>query len=823
MKKKLLSLLCVLLLALVLTVSVEATPLSREAHGQSLYRLTPTQTLTSSAALSFYKALDAWITEIAAGETVSTVFSLPIEALKEKGLKTEWTREDDLPAFNADEAAAAFWEQLELPLVLDLLVHDHPLTLCWYDKTESGGAAYGCRFSVDNELFPSKYRVNGATLSLRVSSDYRPADYDENAPTVSPARLLAMRNARTVADGIVAAHKEKPAHEMLLAFRDEILSRVSYNTAAANGLFPYGDPWQPIYVFDGDPATNVVCEGYSKALQYLCDAAGLEVYTVSGWMNGENHMWNVATMQDGNSYLLDLTNTDDSTLGADGSLFLAGAVGDPYAGYTVSAGGETLLYRYDADTLALHDLSTLTLSSESYTGLFGVGFESTADTLEFPYDTFPLKAFSRTETTSGDPEWLDYTKGAIIYFGDDSVDEAADLSPAWYALHADGTRGEKMDSDPIDAGSYVLVVTRISDGEEFVSPTVTITPAPVTLEGVTAADRAYDGTTWLSILDIALSSPIPLPEGLSLDLTRLQASLPHADAGIYTHVLLEGDLQFTTEERNYLPVAVSTLPLTAPITVSKAPAPILSPRSLRLSAPKFSFDAGAYLASVMPDDAGDLLISVASAEKWGELTVTDWEMNEYARITASFTGLCGGDRLEFLLTVTSQNYEDTTLSVVASAACPYASHRFEDYRADGNATCHQDGTKTAVCSGCTVTDTVRDVGSRLPHVFISGACRLCGTPAPLPPAEEESTELPTQTAPEATEEAAGSLPATEVPSETDAPPAETDAPPAETDDPPSTDNDGASPPLALPALIALAAVFILSVAVAVFLLKKRNG
>ena len=42
-------------------------------------------------------------------------------------------------------------------------------------------------------------------------------------------------------------------------------------------------------------------------------------------------------------------------------------------------------------------------------------------------------------------------------------------------------------------------------------------------------------------------------------------------------------------------------------------------------------------------------------------------------------------------------------------------HDFGEYVSDGNATCTADGTKTAKCSRCDVTDTVDDVGSMLDH------------------------------------------------------------------------------------------------------------
>ena len=44
-------------------------------------------------------------------------------------------------------------------------------------------------------------------------------------------------------------------------------------------------------------------------------------------------------------------------------------------------------------------------------------------------------------------------------------------------------------------------------------------------------------------------------------------------------------------------------------------------------------------------------------------------------------------------------------------------HSFTNYVSDGNATCTEDGTKTAKCDRCDVTDTVTDTGSALGHSF----------------------------------------------------------------------------------------------------------
>lgn len=64
-------------------------------------------------------------------------------------------------------------------------------------------------------------------------------------------------------------------------------------------------------------------------------------------------------------------------------------------------------------------------------------------------------------------------------------------------------------------------------------------------------------------------------------------------------------------------------------------------------------------------------------------------------------------------TYTATLGEYSSVKTVASAKL---SHKYTNYISDDNATCQQDGTKTAECDyGCGETDTVIDEGSRLAH------------------------------------------------------------------------------------------------------------
>lgn len=268
----------------------------------------------------------------------------------------------------------------DLRQVVNALLLDCPYSLYWYDKTTAMGAipgpGYGAYY-LDGEAVPVEgnqieikpgreadytVAVEGTyTLPFPVAQDYR----DEDATT--PATTVRSTNLYTVDEEIKKLVNATYASDYarLEAYKDYICGAVSYDNSALTAGTAYGDPWQLISVFDGDTSTNVVCEGYAKAFQYLCDRStfensSVECYLVSGVMRGGTgdtgggHMWNVVRMDDGKSYLVDVTNSDKGSAGEGGELFLAGfddshatgALADKNLMYTVAAGGKTITFQY---------------------------------------------------------------------------------------------------------------------------------------------------------------------------------------------------------------------------------------------------------------------------------------------------------------------------------------------------------------------------------------------------------------------------------------------------------------------------------------------
>lgn len=321
-----------------------------------------------------YNELKPALEKIASGDTGSTVISLSETLLTD----LRWSAEElgcvllQGGSVTA-EAKSAVWaklnEALDFDRLLSALLADCPYELYWYDKTAGVNVGYGISANSGEAWLTS------LALAFVPSPDYAGSgDY-----TVDVLKTQTVSSAVANAQSVVSANASKSDSEKLEAYRAYICGQVSYDHAAANDEDRvYGDPWQLVYVFDGNPDTNVVCEGYSKAFQYLCDLSAFSgevvCYSVTGMMTGGTgaggHMWNVVAI-DGTNYLADITNCDTGTIGADTKLFLKTAPGtNNNRTYTFPIGATNVVYTYDEGQKDLFCEGYLALGSTSM-GLLG--------------------------------------------------------------------------------------------------------------------------------------------------------------------------------------------------------------------------------------------------------------------------------------------------------------------------------------------------------------------------------------------------------------------------------------------------------------------
>ena len=333
-------------------------------HGSPVHRVPPRPLTVELKDVE--DALKGKIKEVAAGALASTQFSFANTWTK---TKAEWgiTGEVISGGVLTQQASEAIKAKLGLDALMRKQLLEMPYELYWYNKTK------GVRMGYSVATSGNDVTVRNLTLSMNVSQDYAKfvSTTSYNPFEADIAKTGAVANTPEKAQAVVNAHAGETDYQKLVSYREYIKGEVSYNTGAAGGGKPYGDPWQLIYVFDGNSTTNVVCEGYAKAFQYLCDLTFQNQEgrpsssLVSGKMDGDDHMWNVVAIG-GRNYLVDVTNCDTGSIGAPDQLFLCGAA-EKVAGkqYTVTL-WKNIVYVYDEKTVESYASEHLKLSPVAY-------------------------------------------------------------------------------------------------------------------------------------------------------------------------------------------------------------------------------------------------------------------------------------------------------------------------------------------------------------------------------------------------------------------------------------------------------------------------
>lgn len=323
-----------------------------------------------------YDCLKEAVVEIAEGTRTNT----DEIALPTRTYTAEEIAQVDSDDSDANKAWALYQQQFGLPDIFRPLMYDNPYELYWFDKTDHG--VTNDAFYISGTIHPEG---NGAYTISVTASFYVAESYQANGNPfqVDVTKVGRAKNAVNTARGIVAGHEAESDWEKLNSYRDEICRLVSYDhTSADDDSTPYGDPWQLVNVFDGDENTNVVCEGYAKAFQYLCDISDfnsdIRCISVSGTMSGATgagaHMWNVVQMDDGKNYLVDVTNSDENTSGAVGGLFIAQyyeaddlSPHQTYRFMPTGFGTNVVTYTYRSDMFDIYSADDLEIASDPYT------------------------------------------------------------------------------------------------------------------------------------------------------------------------------------------------------------------------------------------------------------------------------------------------------------------------------------------------------------------------------------------------------------------------------------------------------------------------
>ncbi len=398
MKKRLLGLLLCALMVFMPVVQTAAAEGGEVLVEESII-LPERETYSEDDAESNQELLEEYIKEQVFGFGVSTFFDDSCDALMPnecslqifRDLKEEIARiaangGSSVISINLEEPITfnypssnfndVFWQEVEKVVDTSLihisLLADCPYELYWYDKTR------GMYTSGSYETKNGKVYVTNLVFGFTVADEFlAPGDTTGGYTVITPgASADDIAKARNNIAELVLESEDLGDLEKITAYKNYICSAVDYNYDAVNDeTTPYGNPWQLIWVFDDKPATKVVCEGYSKAFQYLCELSDFddpyfETHLVTGVStyngSGGGHMWNQITLNDVN-YLVDITNADGNPH-IESDLFMnATPVRTDGNGFVVSFGSGYLYYTFYDNTKTLYHEEFLKLGQRVHT------------------------------------------------------------------------------------------------------------------------------------------------------------------------------------------------------------------------------------------------------------------------------------------------------------------------------------------------------------------------------------------------------------------------------------------------------------------------
>ena len=275
-----------------------------------------------------------------------------LERILREGGSTKITFDISQDGLTSEEQVSDLWKKL-----YTYASNNHPELLCYEEINPDEPNENNIQIAGDFSQF---------TVSIGVDKSYRGADEF----TLDSSTLQKVTTAESTAEQVISDNSGKGIYDTIKAYADWISEHVSYDhswDSTPDSEITSNSPWSMIAVFDNNPSTNVVCEGYSKAFQYLMDHtqrfvdAGIVSKLVTSTKlvdgNDNGHMWNVVTI-DGKNYIVDVTWYDNDSDSYNDSYLLGGQA-------TVDADTEGY-HTYDQDTTDFYTQDELQLSDTAF-------------------------------------------------------------------------------------------------------------------------------------------------------------------------------------------------------------------------------------------------------------------------------------------------------------------------------------------------------------------------------------------------------------------------------------------------------------------------
>ncbi len=284
---------------------------------------------------------------------------------------------------------------------------------------------------------------------------------------------------------------------------------------------------------------------------------------------------------------------------------------------------------------------TFTISAAAQAALEITGTVSSA-----VYGMDPIRLGTSGGTGDGAVTW-ELTKGSDIA----AIDAAGELTVKGAGTVA--VKAVKAASDGYDAATAEW--------------SIDVQPATLTVSGITAADKAYDGKNTVTVSAVELSG-ILNNDDVKVNTDGLTGTLSGTGVAVYEAVTL-GTLTLTGAAKDNYTLTQPDKAIATEVTVSKAAAPTLEAVEVTLPVSTTSIEVDVKAAG-MPEDAGTvtfLRTNDQSTSTGSKVIVHEWAVDaSTGKLTARVTSAVAGDQVMFTVAACSEHYSNAPVKVTVT-------------------------------------------------------------------------------------------------------------------------------------------------------------
>ena len=259
----------------------------------------------------FYYQLTDFFINTAIGKNEEATFKYLLNEDEYKWSFNELNYNTENTEVSTDNINLKLEEKLRITNVVNAVLYNNST----YDYWTSDDVDYFIYYGIQTNSQDNTICLTDISLSFVVSKSYSRDGIDGDIYLNTNKVKNTVKQMEQAADEIINQCEGLSDYDKILYYVVSICDLTSYDTYTDVDLVP-AISHRLTGVFDNNPYTQSVCDGYAKAFKFLCDKTEWQSDLVDCFiLTGSDHAWNMVTLEDGKTYMVDVTWADNDETG----------------------------------------------------------------------------------------------------------------------------------------------------------------------------------------------------------------------------------------------------------------------------------------------------------------------------------------------------------------------------------------------------------------------------------------------------------------------------------------------------------------------------